>query len=137
MDRDLHDVIGDRSVEILVEVIADPRTVREQVLDGHAVVDQWQVADEHRAGGRRQREASLLDQAHDREGREPLGPARDAEPRVDRVRDTEPSMREPVGPGDQNVLASVDAHHAREPGLRGDPVDRPFQIRHATTVASA
>ena len=46
VDGDGHDVVGDLVAVALVEVVADPRPVREQMLDRHVVGDQRQVAAE-------------------------------------------------------------------------------------------
>ena len=91
---------------VLVEVVADPGAVREEVLDRDLVGDQRQVVAEQRAGGRRQREDAVLDQARDRQRRQPLDAARDRELRLERVRNLVSSMREPVRLGEDSVSPS-------------------------------
>src|SRR6185312_8060687 len=65
VDRYGHHVVLDLEAGFLVEVVADARPVRQEVLDRHPVVDHRQIAAEDGAGGRRQLEHAFLDQAHD------------------------------------------------------------------------
>ena len=69
-----HHVLLDLESGFLVEVVADARPVRQEVLDRHAVVDHRQIAAEDGAGGRRELEHAFLDQAHDGERREAFRP---------------------------------------------------------------
>ena len=95
---DRHDVIADLPSGLLVEVVADARPVRQELLDRHAVVDQGQIAAEHGPSRCRKLEHPFLDQAHGGDRREALRPARDREARFDLVRDFEAAMREAVRP---------------------------------------
>jgi hypothetical protein len=81
---------------VLVEVVADAGPVRQQVFDGDGVVDQREIRAQHGARRGRQIERARLDQAHDRERREALRAARDAEPSIGRVRDPVRAIGEPV-----------------------------------------
>ena len=63
--RDRHQVLVDVDVRVLVEVVAGPRAVREQVLDGDVVADEQEVVAEERAGRRGELGHSLVDEAHD------------------------------------------------------------------------
>src|SRR5207247_1479122 len=63
--RDRHAVPVRVELDALVEIVADARPVREQVLDRHLVVDERKVATENRAGGGRELEQPVFDQAHD------------------------------------------------------------------------
>ena len=105
---------------VLVEVVADPGAVREEVLDRDLVGDQRQVVAEQRAGGRRHREDAVLDQARDRQRRQPLDAARDRELRLQRVRNLVSSMREPVRLGEDGLSVEVDADHPGEVRLAGE-----------------
>ena len=126
-----HDVLAGLESGLLVEVVADARPVRQELLDRHAVVDQRQVAPEHGAGGRRQLEHACLDQAHDDERGEALRSARESETRVHRVRDLEAAMREAVCPRQLDPVALVDPNDTREPCLGCKDVEFAFEIRHA------
>ena len=95
--RHRHHVVGDVADGVLVEVVADPGTVGQQVLDGDVVGDQGQVVAEQRAGGGVEPERPALDQGHDRQRGEALGCARGGEQRVDRVEDPVRPIGEPVG----------------------------------------
>ena len=64
--RDRHQVVGELVLELLVEVVADARAVREQVLDRHVVVDEREVGAEHGPRGRRE-----VEQARPRSGSRP------------------------------------------------------------------
>jgi hypothetical protein len=66
MDRDGRHVVERVAHDLLVVVVADAGSVREQVLDRHRVVDERQIVPDHRAGGRVQFQPTLFDQAHDR-----------------------------------------------------------------------
>jgi hypothetical protein len=87
-----HDVVGHRRSSFLVEVVADARSVSEELFDGHLVRDQGQVLPQDRTsrGGRLQ--TSFLDQAHHGERGEALRPAGDGELRVRPVGNHEPAM---------------------------------------------
>ena len=65
------------------------------MLDRHAVVDQGKILAEHETSGRRELEQALLDQAHDRERRQALRPARDREASVDLVGIAKPRWASP------------------------------------------
>ena len=70
-----HQVIGDGPGVVLVQVVADARPVGEQVLDGHAVVDQRQVGSEHRARGGRSSSSARPRPATDGQRGQALGAA--------------------------------------------------------------
>ena len=110
VDGNRHDVVGDVR-GLLVEVVADPRSMREQVLDRDVVADQRQIASEHRSRSRRELEHSLRDEAHDRERRQALRGARGAELRLERVRNPVAAMCKSVGARELDVVAAVDSHH--------------------------
>ena len=80
-------VVGEVEILLLVQVVADARPMGEEVLDGHLVVDQRQVAAEHRTGRGRRARATLLDQADDGQRRQALRAARGREAGVDLVGD--------------------------------------------------
>ena len=80
--------------------------------------------------GRRELEHAFLDQAHDGERGEALRPARDPEPRVDRVRDLEAAMREAVRPRQLDLVASVDSDDTRELRLGREGVELVSVVRH-------
>jgi hypothetical protein len=105
---------------VLVEVVTDPRPVRQQVLDRHVVGYQGQVLPEQRAGGRTQLERRALDQAHHGQGREALRPARDGELGLHLVGGPVRPVGAPVGRAELDLARAVDLDHAAEPGaLRG------------------
>jgi len=107
---DGHDVVLGLPTGLLVEVVADSGSVRQQVLDRHAVVDQRQIAAQDGSCGRRELEHPFLDQARDRDGkgREALGTACEPEARVDLVRDLEGAMRQAVRSGDLGLAPTID-----------------------------
>ena len=105
---DGHDVVLGLPTGLLVEVVADSGSVREQVLDRHAVVDQRQIAAQDGSCGRRELEHPFLDQAHDGKGRAALGAACEPEARVDLVRDLEGAMRRAVRSGDLGLAPTID-----------------------------
>ncbi len=113
---------------LLVEVVADPGAMREQVLDRHGVADERQVVAEERPRRRRELQRRVLDEAHHRERRQALRGARGPEPGVDRVLDPGGAIREPVRLSELRLAAAIDADDAREVLLRGDSFD---EIRHA------
>ena len=128
MHRHRHDVVGDLAAAVLVEIVADPRPVREQVLDGDVVRDQRQVLAEERARGGPELERAVLDQAHHRERRQSLQPACDRKLRVDLVRDLVPAVREAVRLRDDDLVAAIDPDDTREAGFRGDRIQ--VVLRH-------
>ena len=73
VDRNREHVVGDRLDGVLVEIVADPRPVAEQVLDRDGFVDQWEVGAEQGPSGRVQRQHATLDQSHHHQRREALG----------------------------------------------------------------
>ena len=124
-----------RRVElVLVQVVADTRSVRQQVLDRDGLVDQREVGAEHRAGGRRQVEHTVGDQADHGERGQRLAAAGDGESDVDGVGDAPPAVGQPVGGGELDRAVAVDAHHAREPGLGGYRIDGVGQTGHRRRV---
>ena len=127
VDGDLEDMVGDRAVQLLVEVVADARSVGEQVLDRDALVDQRQVVAQQRPCRGRRLERPVLDEAHHGQRGEALRPARDPEPRVAGVRDPQPAMGEAVRLHEYGLVGAVDADDAGEGGPFGDLVDRSRQ----------
>lgn len=136
MGRDGQNVVDGVSLDLLIEVVADARSVREQVFDRHRFVDEWQIVPEHRAGGGAEIQPTLFDQAHDRQSGESLGPAGDPEPRVDLVRDLPAPMRETVGL-DELDPAPVDTHDAGERRLGGDQIDGVLQAAQSTAASGS
>ena len=129
VDGNRHHVVGDVR-DLLVEVVPDPRSVRQQVLDRHVVADQRQISAEHRPCRRRELEQPLLDEAHDRERRQALGCAGGAELRLECVRDAVAAMCEPVGARKLHVVTPVEANHPGEVVRLGDRIDRASQRLH-------
>jgi hypothetical protein len=72
-------VVGGVEAGLLVHVVPHAGPVGQQVRDGHGVDDLREVVPEERAGGRVQTEAALVHQADDRQRREALAAAGDAE----------------------------------------------------------
>ena len=134
VDGDGEDIVGDGTVDLLIEVVADARSVSEKVLDRHLVVDQRQILPEHRTGGRGHLQPPLFDQAHHGQCGQPLGPADDPELRVDRVRHFVATMGETVGLGQLDIAASVHPDDAREPRLSSDPIDGCLHAAHPLEV---
>ena len=127
-------VVGDLVVGVLVEVVTDAGPVRQEVFDRDVVADQRQVGAEHRTRGGRQVQQSLFDQAGDGERGQPLRPAGDREPGVDRVRDPVRAVRVSVRLGELELATPVHPHHTAEPGLVRDRVDRVRQAHHPRSV---
>ena len=101
---------------VLVEVVADPGPVGQQVFDRHVVGDEGQVVAEQRARGRVEREGPSLDQGHDRQCRQALGAARGRELGLDRVGDGVGAVGEPVCRAELGLARAVEADHPGEPG---------------------
>jgi hypothetical protein len=129
--RDGKQVVRKVQVELLVEVVADPRPVRQQMLDGDALVDERQVGAENRPRRRRKVESSLLDEAHDHQRGEPLRAARDAELRVGRVRNPVSPVGETVGADELDAVGTVDPDDAREARVGCDPAEIARESAHA------
>jgi hypothetical protein len=106
------------------------------MLDVDTVVDQGQVVSQYRAGGCGQFEFALLDERHDGHRGYALGAARDAETRVEPVRDAMAAVREAVGAGERSTSGAVDADNAREMCRRGDLVDRLRQAVHGRSLGA-
>jgi hypothetical protein len=123
VDRHRHQVVREVEIEFLVEVVADARSVREELLGGHAGVDQRKVLAEDQAHRRREVEAPFRDQRNDRERREPLRAARDRELRIDTVRHLVRPIRETVRLLEHDAVRIVDANDAGEPRLGRDRVE--------------
>ena len=128
--RDRQQVIRQIELDILVEVVADPRSVRQQVLHRDGVVDQRQIGAEHGTRGGRELEAAVLDQAHDRQRRHALDAARGPEAGVDLVRDLVAAMRQAVRLRQFDLVPAVDPDHSVERGLGRDRVELCFERRH-------
>ncbi len=111
---DGQDVVGGIPVAVLVEVVADPGRVREQVLEGHTAVDQRKVLPEDRADAVPEGHGAVLDETHDDQRCAGLASARDREARGRRVRYRERPMGEPVGSGEDPFIAGVDGDESGE-----------------------
>ena len=129
MERLRHRIVGDRSEQVLVQVVADPRSVREQLLDGDVIVDQRQIAAEQPARGHVQGERAGFHQAHHRHGSEALAATGDRDPRRRRHRDREASVGQTVGRLENDAVAGVDTDDAGEPGVGGEPVKLAGQVQ--------
>lgn len=134
MDGHREHIVGDRVVGLLVEVVTDARSVSQQLLDRHLVIDQWQVLGQQRTSGGGWLELAFLDQAHHRQGGQPLGAAGNRELGVDRVGDEAAAMRETVCLGQLDTVSAVDADHAGEPCVGSESIDRILQVIHAASV---
>jgi hypothetical protein len=120
---DGHHVVGDLAACILVQVVADPRAVPEEVLDGHVLRHQGEVVAEEGPRRRVEREVAVLDQADDGEGRHALHPTRNREVRVWAVRDVVRSIREAVRRLDEELAVAVHAYDPGERGRRRDSIE--------------
>src|SRR5207344_1100335 len=89
-----------------------------------------EVAAEDGAGGGGEVERPVLDQRYDRERSEALRSARDAELRLDRVRDHVRAVREPEGLRELDPAAALDVRDAREARAPGECVDGFGERRH-------
>ena len=69
------------------------------------------------------RQRAVGDEAHDGDRRQALDAARDPELRVDGVRRLQSAVRQAVGPGQLQLVATIDADRAGEGRLLGDPID--------------
>jgi hypothetical protein len=126
-----HRVVGDLELVVaLVEVVADPGAMREQMLDRDVVGDERKVISEHGARGRVEREHAVLDEAHDRERGHALEAARGRELRLRCVRLSAVASREPVAALDDDLISAVDPDSSGEARLRGDRVDIALELRH-------
>jgi hypothetical protein len=103
-------------VLVLLEVVAEPRGVGEQVADGHvggqpgrALLGGQQLDDRGA-----ELEATLGDESRDHAGREHLGERRDAEPSALGDRSPVRPLGEPEAPGVDDVVALPDHDLARE-----------------------
>ena len=137
VDGNRHHVVGDVVDRVLVEVVADARSVRQQVFDRHVVADEREVPAEHRTRRGGEIERAVLDQADHRERRQALRAARDREPGVDRVGDLVAAIGQSVRLRELDVAGAVDAHDAGEPGARGDLIDRLLQRLHRPGLVEA
>jgi hypothetical protein len=79
MNRDSQHIVGGRETGFLVEIVTDARSVCQQLLDRHLVVDQRQVFPEDRTSGRGRLESTIFEQGHHRQGGQSLGAAGDRE----------------------------------------------------------
>ena len=93
VDRHWHQVVVPVGLGLLVEVVADARAVREQLLDGHLVVDQRQIRAKHRTRTRREGERPVLNQGHDCQCGQPFRAARDRKARLHGIRDHVAAVR--------------------------------------------
>ena len=134
--RDRHHIVVLVIQIVLVEVVADPGPVRQQVLDRHDLGDQGQVRVEQRAGGRVELQGPPLHQSHDDQGRQALRPARGREEGLHGVEDPMGTVSKPVGTGDLGLTRAVDADHAGEPGVRRRLVHRVLKWLHPPSLAT-
>jgi hypothetical protein len=95
-------------LDLLVQVVPDPRAVCEQMLDGHVVADERKILSEQRSRGRRELEQTVLDEAGDRERRQSLCAARDRELSIDFVGYLLAALREAVRLRDFDPRPAVD-----------------------------
>ena len=137
LDGHRQHVVGDLVTGILVEVVADARPVREQVLDRHAVVDQREIVAEHRTCRRLETERAFLDEAHHGERRPPLHAAREREPRVDGVGDRVPPVGESVRLRELELTGTVDPHDAGEVRFPGGRIDLVCERHHRETLSAS
>jgi hypothetical protein len=115
--RDGQDVVRDLAGSVLVQVVADPRAMGEEMLDRDVVADEREIFPENGASAGGEVERAGLDQAHDGQRRQALRTACYAEPRVDGVRDSAAAMSKAVRALDDDVTAPIHADDAREEGL--------------------
>jgi hypothetical protein len=123
VDRDRQYVLVDIGVCLLVEVVADPGPMHEQLSDGHVVGDQRKIRAEQRSRRRIHADHAVLDQAHHRECREGLRTAGDREARGCRVGDPVRPVRHPVGGFQAEVAGPLEADDAREADAFGQLVE--------------
>ena len=105
-----HHVVVDREVGLFVEVVADARPVREQLLDGHVVGDQRKIASEYRTRRCFEAQKTLLDQTHDRECGQPFHTTRNREPGLVRDGHGVGAVRKPVRTRERDLVSDVDPH---------------------------
>ena len=130
LHRDGEQVFRQVQVELLVEVVADPRPVREQVFDGDALVDEREISAEDRTRRPREAESSFFDETHGHERGQHLRAACDAELRVGLVRNRMRAVGEPVRADDLDAVAPVDTDDAGEPCLGCDPAEVARECAH-------
>src|SRR5262249_54540009 len=126
--------VGDLVPGLLVEVIADTRPVRQQMLDRDVTADEREIPAQHRARGRRQAQRAVVDQADHRQRGQPLRAAGDREPGVGRVRYLMCAVSEPVRLDELGLAAAVHGHDAREAILVGNQVDYLWPRQHSPSV---
>jgi hypothetical protein len=134
VDGHRREVLGDVVDLVFVEVVADPRPVRQEMLDGDGVVDQGEIFAEHRPSGRLEVQRPVLDETHDRERREPLGAARDPEPGSECVRYRVRTVGETERIGVSHLSRAVVRHHPGEVGALRLRLDRGSERGHAATL---
>ena len=118
-------------------VVAYPRAMREELLDRHRIVDQRQVIAEYRPRRRREVEHPDLDEAHHGERRHSFDAARHREARVGGVRDLPPAIRESIRRLEDDLVAAIDAHDARERRLGRDCVQSFREVGHDRDASAA
>jgi hypothetical protein len=130
VDRHIQDMIGDRPLAALLEVVADSGPVGEEMADRDGVGDERQVLAQEGPRGRREREGAVLDEAHDGRCGQPLRAARDAELRGGQVGDAVGAIGQAVRGLEHDLLRPVDPHDAGEGRLGRRPVDGVAQVVH-------
>ena len=122
--RHRQQVVGDVELSVLVEVVADPRPVRQQVLDGDGVVDQRQVIAEHATGpSSSSRSAPSSIRLTTASAVSAFRAAGDREPGIDPVRDAVCAAGQAVRLGEVGLATKVHPHYAGETGAGGERVD--------------
>jgi len=128
-----HDVVGDRVAGILVQVVADPGPVREQVFDRHGVVDERQITAKYRPRRRGEVDRAALDQADDGERGDSFPAAGDPKPGVHCVGYPVRAVGQAVRLGEEHLTTMVNGDDTGEAIRIGKRVDHVCQ-RHPRTL---
>ena len=120
----------------LVEVVADPRPVRQQVLDRHGVVDEGQVVAEQLARPGVEAEHAVLDEAHHGERREPLRATGDADAGVVGERHAVGAVGEPVRVHERLLAGPVDPDDPGEAVASAPPSAVVGEVAHCSLPSS-
>ena len=122
VDGHLQDVVGDLAL-VLIQVVADPGGVGEQVADRHGVIDQRQIDSQHRAHGAVEGQRPLVDQRADDQGGEALGDAGDTQAVPARHRDLLRTIGQAEALLEHGGATVVHSDHAAEGAVRGGDVE--------------
>ena len=120
----------------LVEVVADPGPVRQQVLDRHGVVDEGQVVAEQLARPGVEGEHAVLDEAHHGQRGEPLGAAGHPHAGVGGEPDAVGAVGEAVRVHERLLAGPVDPDDPGEPVRLGHLPDRVGELGHCSLPSS-